>query len=433
MSALQVFDPGRPAQAGRRWGSFCKQARVLWWLHSILALLLVLGMSAAAAAGANPLPAGTILYVRLKTLVSTASSKVNQQVTAEVVRQVFAGGNVVVPIGAQLTGEITKLHSSQNANDPALMVIHFTRLTLPGEKPMEISCHLTEIENARETIEKDGTIQGVLPSSLGATYLNNAFDKLAKQYPSLSSALGSFEKKQVGTPDASISYPANTDMQVALDKSLGVGKSFSPAAAQELPANVASTVSKVLAAAPQRSATEKGTPGDPINLVIVGNEQEIRTAFGKAGWDIPAARKGNAITKTVQSVIQGVGDNTAPISNLYVYKRPQDLAFEKVLNTFAMRHHVRFWKSPNQAAGGNEIWLGAAVHDTGYDIHPGVASHATSPVLDDERAKVGADLLATGLVSAEALVTPPRPLSSGFTGTGGAWHTDGKLLVIVLK
>lgn len=433
MTALRVFNPGGRAPAEGKWGSLCQPAKRRWRLRGVFTFLLVFGISAGIAAGANSLPAGTILYVRLKTPVSTASSKVHQKVTAGVVRQIFVGGNVVVPLGAQLTGEIDKLHSSANSDDPALMVIHFTQLALPGEKPMAISCHLATIENARETVEKDGTIQGVSPSSLGSTYINNALDALAKQLPSLSSALGSFQKKQVGTPDTSINYPVGTDMQVALDKPLGVAKFFPPAAAQQLPSNVASAVGNVLAGAPQRSATERGKPGDPLNLVIVGREQQIRAAFAKAGWDIPAARKGNAITKTVQSVIQGVGDNTAPISNLYLYRRPQDLAYEKVLNTFSMRHHLRLWRAPAQAGGGIPIWLGAAVHDTGYDIHPGVASHATSPHLDNERAKVGADLLATGLVSAEALVTPPHPLSSGFTGTGGEWQTDGKMLVIVLK
>lgn len=409
-----------------------KRTKALRRFHTFFFLFFIFTMVAAIAA-ADSLPAGTILYVRLKTPVSTASSKVDQKVTTEVVRQVFAGGKVVVPIGAQLVGAIEKLHSSSDASDPSLMVIHFTRLILPGEKPMALSCRLTKIENARETVEKDGTIQGVPPNSLGSTYINNAVDKLSKQYPSLGNLLGGFEKKQIGTPDTAVSYAAGADMQVTLDKPLRVTKSFPPASAQVLPAQVAVAVIKVLVGAPQRSSTERGTPGDPINLVVVGNGQQIRTTFAKAGWDIPAARKGNGISKTVQSVIQGLGDSTAPISNLYLYKRPQELAFEKVLNTFAMRHHVRFWKAPGQTVDGNPIWLGAAVHDTGYDIHPGVASHATSPVLDNERAKVGADLLATRLVSAEALVTPPHPLSSGYTGTGGAWHTDGKLLVIVLK
>lgn len=383
--------------------------------------------------GQNSLPAGTLIYIRLDTPVSTASSKVHQAVKAHVVRQIFAGSQVAVPLGATLNGEITQIHQSANPDDPAVMVINFAQLTLPGEKPLKVSAHLLKIENARETVLKDGTIQGVRASDLGSTYVSKGLEKLAQQLPSLSSAIGGFEKKQVGTPDTAINYPQGTDMQVMLDKPVPVEKTFAPAVAEELPGPVLNAVDQVLATAPQRSSTQKGAPGDPINLVIVGNEQQVREAFSKAGWDVPAEKQNQSVLKTVQAVVQGRGYDTAPISNLYLFNRSQDLAYEKVLNTFAMRHHLRLWRSPARAADGREIWLGAAVHDTGFDIHPGVASHATSPDLDAERAKVGADLVDTGLVAATQLVTPPHPLSHGTTGTGGAWETDGKLLVIDLK
>jgi hypothetical protein len=62
-----------------------------------------------------------------------------------------------------------------------------------------------------------------------------------------------------------------------------------------------------------------------------------------------------------------------------------------------------------------------------------VISHAIDPDLDAERAKVGADLMAGGLVAAEQLVTRANPLSGGKTATGVDWRTDGRLLVIELK
>src|SRR5579875_3015045 len=379
------------------------------------------------------LPKGTILYVRLKTAVGTTSSKIHQKVAAEIVRQVFINGKVAVPLGAQLTGEINKLHSSLTPDDPALMGIDFTQMELSGEKPVKISCHLLKIENAREAVLKDGTIQGVVASDLGSTYVDKALSKLAQQLPSLSNAIQGFEKKQIGTPDTAISYAAGTDMQIALDKPLPVEKFFAPAAADRLSPPLLEAIQKVLANAPQRSSTQKGTPGDPLNIVLVGSEQEIYRAFQLAGWDVPAAQQTQSIARTVQAVVQGQGYGVAPISNFYLYGRAQDMAFEKVLNTFAMRHHLRLWRAPIAVPDGVPIWLGAAVHDTGFDIHPGVASHATSPDLDAERAKVGADLLATGFVNAEQLVTPPHPLRNGVTGTGGPWQTDGKLLVIDLK
>jgi hypothetical protein len=107
------------------------------------------------------------------------------------------------------------------------------------------------------------------------------------------------------------------------------------------------------------------------------------------------------------------------------------LAFEKTLDTFNKRHHLRLWQTPTNAPDGRPIWLAAATHDVGIDYQHG--SHATDPNLDDERAQVESDLWLGGGVQTAELIAPPNPLSSGMTATGGAWHTDGKLCVIDLK
>src|SRR5208283_4625573 len=104
-----------------------------------------------------------------------------------------------------------------------------------------------------------------------------------------------------------------------------------------------------------------------------------------------------------------------------------------MLNTFLKRHHLRLWQTTAKTADGREIWLGASTHDIGLDVHLGVISHAIDFDLDAERAKVGADLMAGGLVAAEQLVTRPNPLTEGKTATGEIWRTDGQLLVIELK
>jgi hypothetical protein len=70
----------------------------------------------------------------------------------------------------------------------------------------------------------------------------------------------------------------------------------------------------------------------------------------------------------------------------------EDFAFEKMLNTFLKRHHLRLWRTTAATADGRPIWLGASTHDIGLDVHLGVASHAIDPNLDWERTKVGADL-----------------------------------------
>jgi hypothetical protein len=412
-------------------------------LAALVGLLAAAGLTAAPAAlrpAGEPaevtLPAGTVIYLRLENPVSTTASHLHAAVSARVVRDVPATGGaeqVAVPIGAQAKGTIQRLIPSSSPTDRARVRLRFNQLEIPGRPAVTIEGHIVDVENARETILPDGTIQGLLASELPLTMIEGALDKLKKTNPGVGGEMQKAAEKNLGKSDTSIDYPAGTDFSFALDKPLAFSQLSSPTVTTQLPADVAGAIEHLLADAPQRAAGKDGKPGDPLNLVFVGAEESIRKVFEEAGWAEAEKLTGKSLFETVRAVMANKGYGSAPVSQLYLYGRPEDLAFQKMLNTFAKRHHLRIWRSPATAAGGREIWLGAATHDTGWDIRPGVVSHAIDPELDQERAKVGADLAATGLVSAERLVTRPNPLSEGLTATGALWKTDGRLLVIELK
>jgi LssY C-terminus len=378
----------------------------------------------------HTVPAGTVLYLRLMTPVSTASSHLDEEVKAEIERSVSGPTGVEIPVGAVASGRVAKLIPSSSPTDRVKLLLEFSTLELPGQAATSLAAHVSGVDNARERVLADGTIVGVLGSELPATLLNSAIDKFEKKNSSDTQQSGG---TMLGRADTAITYPAGTEFFLTLDKPLTVTGNFQPEFAQQISPALKEKVLELLAHTPQRVASKKGTLGGVVNLVLIGNQQEIRTAFEKAGWTYAQEEKGQPILKTLQAVIAGKGYDAAPMSTLYVYGRPQDMAFEKMFNTFAKRHHLRLWRVPMTSPQGRAMWAVAADHDTGVDIHPGVISHATDPHVDDERAKVGADLGMTGLVAAEELVTPPHPLHSGYTATGGPWETDGQVLVVGLK
>src|SRR6201999_107938 len=84
---------------------------------------------------------------------------------------------------------------------------------------------------------------------------------------------------------------------------------------------------------------------------------------------------------------------TLPMSVLTLFGRVQDygLAHAEPIQVVAQRHHLRLWKAPFQADG-QEIWIGAATHDIGFDRdqrNNGV-THKIDPDVDQEREFVGA-------------------------------------------
>ena len=394
--------------------------------------------SAAWAAARNPdadgaaatVPAGTVLYLRLLTPVSTKTSKNGQAVSAVVAREVALPGGVAIPTGATVKGKIEKSEQPSRPDQHAELLLNFSELDIPSAANLKLDGRLTGVSNARETVQADGTIEGVLISDAPVTLLSGALKKLGAMDPAIAQEI---ERQKIDQVDTSITYAAGTDLQFTLTQPLTVARLFSTTGPAPLPPDLSASLALFLAEAPQRSVSKDNQPGDPVNLVFIGTAQEIEQAFRKAEWSEPQVKGGKSVADTVRAVMNNEGFGAAPISDLYLYGRIQDLAFEKMLNTFNKRHHLRLWKSDVKAPDGRPIWLGAATHDTGIEVRPGVVSHATDPDLDDERSQVQADLIGGGSVQAAELVTRPNPLTSGTTATGGAWHTDGRLLTVDLK
>jgi LssY C-terminus len=120
-----------------------------------------------------------------------------------------------------------------------------------------------------------------------------------------------------------------------------------------------------LATSPKVTHTKDGIPGDPLNIGLVGTQPEIIHALLLAGW-YPA----DPVTLTTsigiaRSVLLKHPYPTAPVSNLYVFGRKQDLAFERPVGSSAsQRHHIRLWQSADVSASSQPLWLGSATFDS---------------------------------------------------------------------
>lgn len=410
------------------------------WIFGIIlpTALLAAVSSRYVAAQSSPsapsaLPTGTLIWLRLETPVSTKSSHLHDAVSAVVAREITGQNGVAIPLGAKVTGRIEKLIPSSSPEDRARLLVRFTQLRIAGESPMALAGHVSQVENARETVLADGTVQGLLLSEIPVSRLEGVLGTLAKNNPEIGGEIQKASQRNLGQSDTAIVFPAGADLALVLDKPLAVERIFPPAVPGQFDSNVTAAVEQMLTEAPHRAQSKDGKPGDPLNLVVIGSAGQIQKAFVAAGWLAAEVKNEKSIMRTVRAIAGDEGYGSAPVSQLYVYGRQEDLAFEKMLNTFTKRHHLRLWRTSKTTPEGREIWLGAATHDTGIDIHPGVVSHAIDPDLDAERSKVGADLEFTGLVSGEQLLTRSEPLSQGLTATGGTWKTDGRLLGIELK
>jgi hypothetical protein len=126
---------------------------------------------------------------------------------------------------------------------------------------------------------------------------------------------------------------------------------------------------------------------------------------------------------------------TMPMSTLYLFNRAQDYGFAHAepVRVVMSRNHLRVWKSP-ESIGGVPVWCVAATHDIGFDRdqrNNGI-THNIDPDIDLEREYVNGTLSGTGMVTARSHVAPSNALTEAKTATGGGFHSDGRILVLVL-
>ncbi|KUM33881.1 hypothetical protein AR539_14735 [Arthrobacter sp. EPSL27] len=187
-----------------------------------------------------------------------------------------------------------------------------------------------------------------------------------------------------------------------------------------------------------RARTSDGLLGDPVNVALLGSEDQIHAAMRRAGWtraddvDLASSRRIILSTLTRRSY------DEAPVSPLFIFGRQQDFAYQQeVGGSPGKRHHIRFWHCPPGWAlpGGARVdWLAAGTYDrsVGLSLFTLQITHKIQENTDDER-----DYVVASLQSAvpEADVTVIRDFSTGYharNGGGDTISTDGDLPVVDL-
>lgn len=187
---------------------------------------------------------------------------------------------------------------------------------------------------------------------------------------------------------------------------------------------------------PDLTQTKAGIPGDPINVALVGTEAEVRQLMAAAHWDAADPLGLRSDLDIAADTVLRRPDDTAPVSNLYLFGRKEDLAFEQpVGGDPRRRHHVRFWRAPKPDADGRPAWVGSVTYDerVGFSHTTGQITHHISADVDAEREHLLQSWNETQDLSAAYYIDDFHPVRAGRNGGGDPWHTDGRLAVGVIS
>ena len=189
---------------------------------------------------------------------------------------------------------------------------------------------------------------------------------------------------------------------------------------------------------PLRVTNKAGDPGDMVNFVLVGSGAAVDRAFKDAGWLRVLDTNKDHRRAAVGGVFSSFRHRPfveMPMSQLYLFGRPQDVGYAQGLAVGALgsRHHLRLWKAPMQVDG-QDVWVGAGTHDKSFmhDPHHKGFSHYIDPNVDDERAYIQQTLGNTHEATQWTMVQPANSIQNASTVSGQVFHSNGQLLVLWL-
>ncbi len=181
---------------------------------------------------------------------------------------------------------------------------------------------------------------------------------------------------------------------------------------------------------------DKKTPGDPLNIVIVGSGTHALSMFVRRGWDVTETIDLGSAWRTIMASTFKSAYRTSPVSPLYFFERSQDVALQKTRSTVDERNHLRLWRAPVTYKG-TPVWVGQISRDIGVKFtSKTLVTHKIDPDVDEARSYLMQDLISSpstnkvGFVKGVGRSSRDAPK---YNYTRDPYITDGLRVVIFLS
>ncbi|HEX8817265.1 MAG TPA: LssY C-terminal domain-containing protein [Terriglobales bacterium] len=394
--------------------------------------------AAVAASRKADLTPGLTLSIRLGNTVYSDRSRTGDPIVGTVTYPLCKDGEnisckegeLLVPPGTRVNGTILFAQKAPDKYSRPRLVLDWSNIMHSNGATSPLYARVLDVDNARETVRNNEILGIVQPHA--STKQSLAMAALGAANPIAGYTIKGIQTVYGLSIRREVLFPAGTDLQVQVVRQSMLKYKEPWPGWTMLPSDP--QLQKVVQSAPLRTTNaDNKKASDLTNLMFLGTQEQIISAFNEAGW-IEADKLGiGSAAKVAQATIRQTGYNSAPVSMLRLNGLPPDLVFQKSLDTFAKRHHIRIWKL-NHLYNGRQVWVGAATHDVATESGRGGTkwTHRIDPYVDRERDWVETDLLfagtATGYLDVERPSAPHRTANA----TGDDIITDGKMTVVTL-
>lgn len=394
--------------------------------------------NAAVAAWRKPdLSAGQTLSVRLDGPVYSDRSRTGDPMTATVTYPLCKNGEqiecnpgeLIIPPGTKLNGTILFAQKAPDKYSRPRMVLDFANIVHANGQRSPLYARVLSVDNARETVRNNEILGIVQPHA--STKVTVAMAALSAVNPIAGYTIKGVQTVYGLSIRREIAFPAGTDIQIQILRPSMIKQKDSWAGWQRLPVNP--NLEHLAKTVPPRTTSKTAVASDPTNLLFIGSQAQVATAFGRAGWFEADNLGMKSAVKVATATLRQSGYGSAPVSTLLLEGRPPDLVFQKSLNTFAKRHHLRVWKL-EKTYDGQDVWVAAATHDIETTSKRANTkwSHRIDSHVDRERDWVATDLLFIAPEISYVDIDRPAAPHKIANATGDDIVTDGKISVLNL-
>ncbi len=410
------------------------------WMKYPRALALIafslLGSCPAMFAQCNSLKTGDTLWVRLLEPLSSYSGKAGDKIHAMVIESPTCDGAEEIATGTIVEGEVVRATKVGMGlvHETASMHVEFRSLQLNDGSGIAISAHLLEIDNAREKV-KDGIIRGVNATDTPQGRITSRLRHLPTWNPYSDLTLLAYRTAFPTFPEPEIYLPRGSDLKLELSDGIELPENARRAPENDRPDEIEKAVLEITTPElPVRTTTRYGQDADIVNVALLGNASQMDAAFHAAGWTNGDRLSTRSVLRQMHAFLSFKNYPNEPISTQLLDGRKVNATWEKGLDSYAKREHLRVW-ARNDVIEGQTVWLGAMMRETGaaLSVRQHKFIHHIDAQMDDGRAILVRDLRLAGCVAAVYYVQRPQMAHSAMNATGDAMRTDGSLAVVELK
>jgi len=376
------------------------------------------------------------LWVRLLQPVSSYSGKAGDRVQAMVIESPDCDGTEAIDAGTLVEGKIKAARrvGMGLVHQTATLRVDFDYLVTKDGKEIEISSQVEAIDNARETV-RNGIIHGVNATDTPQGRITSRLKHLPTWNPYSDLTLVAFRAVFPVFPEPEIYLPRGTDLKLGLATELQIPEDLHSVAQASSADEIERATMEITAPTlPERTTTRHGRAADFVNVALVGSREQMDQAFHAAGWEHGDRTSTRSVMREIHAFLAFKSYPRAPISQQLVDGEPASATWEKTLDSYEKREHLRVW-ARNDVIGGQTVWLGAMTRETGatLSVRQHKFIHHVEADVDEGRGMLVRDLSLAGCVAAVYFVDRPQMEHVAMNATGDAMRTDGSLAAVQLK